>query len=253
MITWRRVLYFGLHRLAGFLNRASHMCLSAAAGTLRMRELRDRIRGSWQDFRSDDVDIVDGLTSWEKETVERFFRPGERVLVVGSGSGRELLALITMGYQAIGIEPAAPASAIARRVLAARGHPCDVIDGFIEDVTLAGAFDVIVFSYYTYGLIPESRRRVQALCKVAAHLAHDGRVVISYWIRDDGAMPARAARAMARMTRSDWHPEAGDVIGNAQYEHVFTAEEIASEAASAGLRVVFHGKIRDSPVLVVTL
>jgi SAM-dependent methyltransferase len=127
-----------------------------------------------------------------------------------------------------------------------------VIDGFIEDVALAGAFDVVVFSYYTYGLIPESRRRVDALRKVAAHLAHDGRVVISYWLRDDGAMPARAARAMARMTRSDWHPEAGDVIDNAQYEHLFTPEEIASEAASAGLRVVFHGRIIDSPVLVVT-
>ena len=252
MIAWRSVLSFGLLRLAAFLNRASHVCSSAAAGTLRMQELRERIRRSWQDFRSGDADIAEGLTSWEKETVERFFCPGGRVLVVGSGSGRELLALTTMGYRVIGVEPAAPASAIARRVLAARGHPCELIDGFIEDVALAGAFDVIVFSSYTYGLIPESRRRVDALRKVAAHLAHDGRLVISYWIRGRGTMPARAVRAMAWMTRSDWYPEAGDVIGNAQYDHWFTPEEIASEASSAGLRVVFHGTIRESQVLAVT-
>jgi SAM-dependent methyltransferase len=251
MITWRRILHLGLFRLAEFLNRASHVCRSAAAGTLKMRELRDRIRHSWEDFRSGDFDVAEGLTNWEKETVERFFRPGERVLVVGSGSGRELLALTTMGYQAIGVEPATLASAIARRVLAARGHPCDVIDGFIEDVALPGAFDVIVFSSYAYGLIPESRRRIDVLRKVAAHLAHDGRIVISYWIRADRAMPARAVRAMAWMTRSDWHPEAGDVIDNSQYDHLFTPEEISSEAVSAGLQVVFHGKINDSPVLVV--
>jgi SAM-dependent methyltransferase len=252
MISWRRVLYRGLIRVAGLLNRASHVCASAAAGALRIHDLRDQIRRSLEDFRVGDVDIAEGLTPWEKEAVARFFHPGERVLVVGSGTGRELLALTTLGYQPTGVEPALPASAIARDALAARGHRGDVIDGFIEDVALTGAFDVIVFSYYSYGLIPESRRRVDVLRKVAAHLAHQGRVVISYWKRDEGAMPARAVRAMARMTRSDWRPEVGDVIGNAQYEHLFTPEEIALEAGSAGLRIVFHGKLGDSPVLVAT-
>jgi hypothetical protein len=52
---------------------------------------------------------------------------------------------------------------------------------------------------------------------------------------------------VARLARSDWHPELGDVIAPADggwtqvnYEHQFRDGEFEQEARAAGLTVVFH-------------
>jgi hypothetical protein len=54
-------------------------------------------------------------------------------------------------------------------------------------------------------------------------------------------------RLAARLTRSDWQPELGDVLGpitadrrSVRYEHQFFEGELESEARAAGLTMVFH-------------
>src|ERR1700691_3737572 len=41
-----------------------------------------------------------GLFPWERETIDRFFRPSSKILVAASGGGRELAALHNLGFQA---------------------------------------------------------------------------------------------------------------------------------------------------------
>ena len=46
-----------------------------------------------------------GLAGWEQGAVERHFPPGGRILVTGAGGGREVLALLALGFDAVGYEP----------------------------------------------------------------------------------------------------------------------------------------------------
>ena len=87
------------------------------------------------------------------------------------------------------------------------------------------------------------------LRKVKAHLNPGGRVLISYIPaeRPLRSLPIRLMRFVARLTRSDWRPELGDVIGRAagdrhaiHYEHQFSEGELENEARAAGLTVVSH-------------
>ena len=80
------------------------------------------------------------------------------------------------------------------------------------------------------------------------HLLLDGRILISYIPCDHPPRPllARLARLVSRLGGSDWRPEDRDVVRARHdgpfihYEHRFLADEIAAEAAEAGLTVVFH-------------
>src|SRR5687767_14651727 len=47
-----------------------------------------------------------GLFDWEEQVVrEHFPPPPARVVVTGAGAGREVLALLRLGYDAVGFEP----------------------------------------------------------------------------------------------------------------------------------------------------
>lgn len=254
-------LYRPLHTIARQIERVARGLYYVAAGTLRRDDLLHMSQRVWRDFNCSDAAIVAGLYAWERDVYERHVRPQDRMLIVGSGSGREALALAEAGHEVVGVEPVPEAVAAARRVLQARGHDVPIIQASIEDAALPGAFDVIVFSCYSY--IPQSSSRVAVLRRAAAHLRPGGRVILTYI---PALAPFRAgavtlAGLMARLTRSDWRPERNDVLHQAAkqdsdtlepllYEHWFTHEEIEREARAAGLRVVDRWRRPLTPTLV---
>ena len=66
--------------------------------------------------------------------VARFVTRDDDVLLVGSGPGRDLVALVGDGYRVMAVEPARRAIATSRRQLEMRGLSADIIEGFFEDV-----------------------------------------------------------------------------------------------------------------------
>ena len=246
---WRKApftLLWGAGRALELAGRAS-MCL--AAGTLRLHDLRGAIANTWEDFgRSEDA-ILSGLMHWEQALCDRFLKLEDRILVVGCGTGRDLIALLKLGYRAEGLDVARGAVAVARRMLEREGLAAELYTGAIEAVALPGSFDAFIFSWFCYGYIPQADTRIGVLRKVKAHLNPGGRILISYIPaeRPPRVLPIRLTRLVARLTRSDWHPELGDVIGAADgnrrvihYEHQFWQGELENEARAAGLTVVFH-------------
>ena len=238
--------------------RAARVCNHLVAGTLTLDELRAGIERTWEDFNARDADIAAGLTRWEAEMVARFVAREDDVLLVGSGPGRDLVALIGEGYRVTGVEPSRRAVAICRRQLEQRGLTADLIEGFFEDVVLPRRFGAIVFAGCCYSFIPESRRRIAALRKAAAHLAPRGRILINY-MTGQPAHPTliQLARFAATVTRSDWRPEPGDVLLPMSaarplfnYEHRFAPGELESEALAAGLRATHHCDFPNAPVIV---
>jgi SAM-dependent methyltransferase len=238
--------------------RAHRLFNHLAAGTLRIDDLREGIKHPWERSEASDDAMAAGLMPWEEDLISEFVKHDELVLLIGSGPGRDLVALAAKGYRVTGVEPARRAVATARRHLERRGLSADIIEGFFEDVPLPGRYDAIVFSYCCYSFIPESGRRIGVLRKAADHLTEGGRVLISYLAQPEGH-PAwiQFARIAATVSRSDWHPERGDVLHALDiaqplfhYQHPFTAAEIDAEAVAAGLRVAYRRDIRETPVVV---
>jgi SAM-dependent methyltransferase len=243
---------------ARFFARTARVFNHLAAGTSTIDDLRAGIECTWGDFNARDADIAAGLTEWEQEVVARFLSPDGQVLLVGSGTGRDLVALAARGYQVTGVEPARRAVAICRRQLAMRGLTAELIEGFFEDIALPRRFDTIVFAVCCYGMIPESRRRIAALRKAAAHLTPRGRILINY-MTDAPSHPAliRLTRFAATVSGSDWRPENGDVMiamsSNQSlftYEHRFGSGEFEAEASAAGLRASDRFDIPRAPLVV---
>jgi SAM-dependent methyltransferase len=249
---------FSLFQAGRFFARAARVFDYLAAGTLTIDQLRLGIERTWEDFSATDTDIAVGLTRREEEMIARFVFDGDDVLLVGSGSGRDLVALVGGGYRVTAVEPARRAVATCRRQLEMRGLTADLIEGFFEDVALPRRFDVIIFSGCCYGFIPESRRRIAALRKAADHLAMRGRIVISYMTAEPGHRALiQLTRFAARVTRSDWRPERGDVILPVgpvhplfHYEHRFGPGELEAEGLAAGLRAAHHCDFPHAPVMV---
>jgi len=253
------VITSALTGVARAFGRVSRVFLYLAAGTERMARFREGVELMWGDpWRSDG----DGgsLFRVERETFERFIPPHSRVLVIGCGAGRDLLALEAMGHTMTGVEPAPSALEMCETTLREQGRRATLVRGFFEDVRVGGPFDAIVFSYFCYSYIPESARRIACLRKAAGLLAPGGRVFASYVVM--GAphpMLPRLARLSAALTGGDWRVEAGDAVSLRRdgvprpcffLEHVFTGEGILQEMAAAGLDVVHHRTAADYPWII---
>lgn len=236
-------------RVARGFDLAARICASLAAATLQMRDIRSDTEQKWDRFYTLDMDIDKGLFPWEQHLIERFVNSGDRILVVGCGTGRDLIPLSAKGHEVTGVDPAQQAVALARAACRRRGVAADIIHGYFEDVGLSTPFEVIILSNLCYGLIPESKRRVDVLRKARALLAAGGRILISY-VGNPNRRRSRLVELVklgARFRRSDWHPEQGDILHpmpsgqpRFHYEHIFIPGELQAEAAAAGLRVVFH-------------
>src|SRR5262249_7294899 len=109
-----------------------------------------------------------------------------------------------------------------------------------------------------YGCIQSAATRRAALDRVRPSLRDGARVFLSHI--DAPRVTGRAvtlARAVGRLTGADLIVEARDSFRlhhskppRLLYEHWFTREEIESEIASAGYRVVFHDRKETEMVLV---
>ena len=249
MVGWRKAPYTLLSSAAPALDLASRASMYLAAGALRLHELREAIETTWDDFSRSETAILSGLMSWESAFYARFLKPGDRVLLVGCGTGRDLIALLKLGYRIDGLDISAHAIALARRMLERERLSAELHTGPVEVLPLPGSFDAIIFSWFCYGYIPQTDSRIAVLRKVKARLKAGGRVLISYVVaeRPPRPLPIGLTRLAARLTRSDWCPELGDVIGPVagdrravRYEHQFQEGELESESRAAGLTVVFH-------------
>lgn len=249
MTTWRTAPFAVLWSAGRALEVGGRDLMYLAAGTLRLHDLRGAITNVWEEFGRSETAILSGLMHWEQALFDRALKPDDRILVVGCGTGRDLIGLLKLGYNAEGLDLGPRAIALARQMLERERLSTELYTGSIEDVALPGSFDVVIFSWFCYGYIPQSETRIAVLRKVAAHLKPGGRILLSYIPaeRPLRSLPIRLTQLTARLAGSDWHPELGDVVGPASgswkhvhYEHQFQDGEFEKEARAAGLAVVFH-------------
>jgi SAM-dependent methyltransferase len=242
-MAWRWAV-FQVSRLLGHGLIATTRGLAyASAGLLRRDQLGRAIAGRWSRWGLDERYALLGLFGWEEPFVRRFLKPDDRILVVGSGSGREVIALRRDGYNVEGLEPAVTAAQLSREIMRKAGVDAPVRIGGIETVELDGAYDLFIFSWYCYSYIAHRATRVAALRSARQHLAPGGRIILSYIIGEPipKQLPFALAAFAARATGAGWTPEHNDVLsfepGGLHFEHHFGPGEVEDEARAAGLKV----------------
>ena len=203
--------------------------------------------------------MLSGLLGLERECYARTLKPNDRILLIGSGSGRDLIALLERGHVVEGLEPSAGAVAICDTMLRRKGLTARVHVGGAETTTVAGPFDAVIFSWFAYCYILGREARVRALRHAKAALAPGGRILVSYIERSarESALRLRFGRLAARVSHTDWAPQPGDVVtiaGNSRgihYEHHFAPGDLEDEAAAAGLTVVIDKQHDEGTALLI--
>ena len=234
------------------LAAAARACLYTSAALTPLEEMRDGVVASWNDFIADEREIGHGLAWWERNIADQYLKAGDRVLVVGCGSGRDVSAFVERGCVVTGIDPAERALTRAREYLKRHGRSAELERAFFEDWRCDLVFDVVWFSWFAYGYVPDSRRRVEMLKKAARNVSPGGVLVLSYPTNPPRNRAAAVARFAQRIWRSDWVLEEGDVIGRVQgtglftYEHRFTRTEIEKDTGAAG----FYPVLFADPIVV---
>jgi SAM-dependent methyltransferase len=249
-----------LFRVGQTAQRVGRVTDYLAIGTRRLSDLRHDSLRSWQAFYDTHHSHDSRLLPWESDVVDRFIAPGADVLVIGCGSGRDLLPLAERSCRVTGLDPVRSCLDIARGMLATRGLNASLVEGFFEQVALDGAFDAVIFSYYCYSVIPESRRRTGMLQKAASLLKRGGHIVVSIRSNDQRPHPwlVRVGQLSGAVCRSDWRMEAGDLVWNNRqrtpsysYTHAFEPGEIDREAQAANLAVVYRNASQDNTTVFV--
>lgn len=240
----------------------ARLCATVGGGALGIDELRRGIARRFATFNDRPGEIDAGLFPVEQRIFERHLLPGARVLLVGAGTGREIVPLQDRGCEVTGLEPSSRALEVCRRRLDEEGRRATLIDGFFEDAAIADRFDAVVFSYYCYSYIPMARRRVDILRKAVSLVAPNGTILLSYQLEGrPSGLWATLARLSGVIARSDWRAEAGDLLQREpcgspgirySYEHIFTPAELAAELDAAALVAIDHAGIPDYPWVVAT-
>ncbi|CCG01343.1 putative methyltransferase [Blastococcus saxobsidens] len=180
-----------------------------------------------------------GLSSWEQHAVSTYFPAGCRVTVVGAGGGREVLALLAQGFDAMGFEPHPALAAFGARLIAAEGHGERVrVSPRVGWPPAAPPTDAVVIGWGAYMLIPGRHRRIAYLRATATALPDGGRVLLSYFARRGTIarfrVAARIGTALRRLSRRP-PVEPGDALVP-NFVHFFTREQIEAELVEAGFR-----------------
>lgn len=223
-----------------------------AAGLLSRAEVRRRIVARWESFNRSGLALSEEPLSWELDFYDRLLEPGQRVLVIGCGSGRDVLALLARGARVTGFDITPQAVAVASRRVSQAGHTASLLVAAVEDrPALPGPCDWAIFSFYCYDYIVGAQARIEALNYVRENLSPGGRVLLSYMPRRPGTRyrVARLAGRLAAWSGNDWAPGPGDTLtlfwledGTAavSLEHYFEPAEVLEEVVRAGFRVVSH-------------
>jgi len=238
----------GLAAAAGASRRLSTGLLFLAGGARSIDDFKRDVSEYFADYNLTPGEMQVGFNALEARMYGKHARPGARICVIGCGSGRDLLPFLSAGHEVVGIEAAPQPIEALRRELANRGQQAALMQGFVEDAAIPGAFDLIILSPQCYSYIPGADRRVAVLRRLAGHLAADGRIAISFLRRSGtwSGMGVRLAGWSATLTGSDCPWEAHDVvqqndIGGRRvltFEHFFVPSEVEAEASRAGLRVI---------------
>jgi SAM-dependent methyltransferase len=233
-----------------FLVRTGRFIQSLAVVVMRPRDLIEFTRLTYAHPRDiqgwADRDLVDsGLTPAEESLLKKVPLAGGRVLVLGSGGGREAIVLARRGFKVTGIDfvPGMVESAVAN----ARDRGVE-IDGLVQDITMLNvperSFDIVWLTAGLYSLVPTRKLRVTLLKRIGSTLREGGYCICGFYRSGDRRPTSQGAilrKIVQYVTLGNFHYEKGDILlANIEFAHAFSSEdELREEFSRAGFDVLY--------------
>ena len=240
-------------------SRAASLLAHAVGGATTLAELRRAIGRGWNKHGQSVSAAEPSLFDWEAEFYRAHIPPASRVLLVGCGAGRDLIALAGFGHRVDGLDIAREALAACQIALEQRGIAARLYESAVEEARIEAQYDAVVFTWLGYAYIPGREARIGTLRTLRGILRPQGRILLTYQTRPAGVsrVPGGFARLVARLTGSAWSPEHGDSFEVLRgpgplalhYEHRFNPAEVVAEAQAAGVRVLWHEQATEGRIV----
>jgi hypothetical protein len=125
-----------------------------------------------------------GLFRWESAAIDEYFASARRLLVTSAGGGREVLALLGMGYEVDAFECNPHLAGCANRLLAGAGYAARVLEAERDRCPrLEGPYDGVVVGWAAFMLTPGNDRRIRLLRELRSMMAPGAPLMISFFTR----------------------------------------------------------------------
>jgi SAM-dependent methyltransferase len=158
----------------------------------------------------------------------------QRILDLGTGTGRAALALARRGALVTGLDASTEMLAVARRRAAEGNLVVDFVEGDVHALAFPDrSFDAVI-CFRVLMHVPDWRRSLKEMCRVASR-----RLVFDY--------PARASAALLQAV---WRNAASQLGSQVEAYRVFGAGAIRRELGRNGFRVVASHKQFVLPIAV---
>jgi SAM-dependent methyltransferase len=234
--SWRMMHRLRLELVEAF--RAAHDELADADPAGSIRHKYDRQASYYADSARDDISksLLSRITASLPQ--------GGRLLVIGSGTGRECFALRKAGYLVSGIDFSTAMLESSRRTAKERNLEIEFTEADIrQHQEPSGLLSGILFTYGVYSFIPGAADRITVLRKIAGWLQPGGRIFLSarlvrrpyerlpltlQWMRSGGLKPSEWGASHTRYITPDG-------VFHRSFVHCLTLNRLLREVQAAGL------------------
>jgi len=186
-------------------------------------------------------DLIDYLERWEAEVLGRYQITSGRMLVLGSGLGRESIAIARKGVSVVGVETNPTAVRIAQQMAGTVGVPARFLQAdFLQLPDSSESFDFVLLSQLMYSAIPGRSQRQTWVANLRRVLKPNGLVILSF-LPAQAAVPRlkticrRLNGILVRLPGANMAYQPGDECDAEHFLHRFQdEEEVRTELIGAG-------------------
>ncbi|MEI6851233.1 MAG: hypothetical protein WCL06_00260 [Bacteroidota bacterium] len=182
-----------------------------------------------------------GFFKWESDMIDRYFANCTSLMVLGSGGGREMLALQKKGYEVEGYECNEKLLDFSKNFLLNSGTMASVFyakpnHGPDNDKV----YDGIILGWGAYNHVMGKERRINLLKEINTHLTIGSPFMINFWFAYENIDHYsqklwKVNRFFCRIFRTH-SIEKGDLLTEFS-GHIFSMQEVSDELLQAGFIV----------------
>lgn len=186
---------------------------------------------------------LSGLLSWEEKVIDNFFPKRAKIIIAGSGGGREAIALKRKGFDVVASECNENLVHAANQ-LARKNNINIYIKSTKPDTipTISGLRNSGFVGWGAYMHIIGAGKRVLFLQKIRRNLSPGSPILLSFFTRKPSSKTFITIYYLAKLIQlirqSKQRIELGDSL-NGSFDHYFTEDEISLELQQAGFQLLF--------------